>query len=466
LLVGGQWDESFYAASRYIQGYRQGAWVRIASTTTSLPGSAALGGVRKLIMFDSGSGPELYAGGSFAGLSPGPGCGVAKWTGTGWVAVGDISYGVHDLVAYDDGAGTKLYACGEFIFGPFMTPIVGIARWNGAAWESPGASTVTRAFALAVFDEDGPGPGRPALFLGGNFSAVGGVPARAVARWDGQVWTEVGGGIWVSQGGLYAGTVRTLAVHNDGSGPALYAGGQFDHASNAACINIAKWAGTAWAAVGEGVYINYSPGLQVLRSFDDGSGPTLYAGGSLLESTYPFYSTNIRRWRAGHWETVAGGLTGGTAGVRALEVFDDGGGSALIAGGDFSSTLRKLTPAGWVDVFPVLQSTNVYDGGVHELKQVDLGHGPVLLAGGGLVGIDLPTGIYSDNIVELRGCPCYANCDRSSAAPILNVADFICFMNRYSTGDPWANCDGSTAQPVLNVADFICFGNKFAAGCP
>jgi outer membrane protein assembly factor BamB len=30
----------------------------------------------------------------------------------------------------------------------------------------------------------------------------------------------------------------------------------------------------------------------------------------------------------------------------------------------------------------------------------------------------------------------------------------------------YANCDGSTAQPVLNVADFTCFLQKFAAGCP
>jgi len=28
------------------------------------------------------------------------------------------------------------------------------------------------------------------------------------------------------------------------------------------------------------------------------------------------------------------------------------------------------------------------------------------------------------------------------------------------------NCDQSTAPPVLNVNDFICFQQKFAAGCP
>jgi hypothetical protein len=61
---------------------------------------------------------------------------------------------------------------------------------------------------------------------------------------------------------------------------------------------------------------------------------------------------------------------------------------------------------------------------------------------------------------------CYANCDGSNAAPILNVQDFSCFLQRFAGGDPYANCDGSTAPPVLNVADFSCFLQRFAQGCP
>jgi hypothetical protein len=61
---------------------------------------------------------------------------------------------------------------------------------------------------------------------------------------------------------------------------------------------------------------------------------------------------------------------------------------------------------------------------------------------------------------------CYANCDGSTAAPTLNVADFTCFLQRYASGDSFANCDGSTATPTLNVADFTCFLQKYAAGCP
>jgi hypothetical protein len=61
----------------------------------------------------------------------------------------------------------------------------------------------------------------------------------------------------------------------------------------------------------------------------------------------------------------------------------------------------------------------------------------------------------------LAACACLA----ATAAPILNVADFICFINKFAAADPYANCDGSTVPPTLNVADFICFTSAFAAGC-
>ena len=84
---------------------------------------------------------------------------------------------------------------------------------------------------------------------------------------------------------------------------------------------------------------------------------------------------------------------------------------------------------------------------------------------------------YTGSIVEAAvddfaitslGCTaaCYANCDGSTAAPVLNINDFICFQAKFAAGDSYANCDGSTSVPTLNINDFICFQAKFAAGCP
>jgi predicted outer membrane repeat protein len=66
---------------------------------------------------------------------------------------------------------------------------------------------------------------------------------------------------------------------------------------------------------------------------------------------------------------------------------------------------------------------------------------------------------------EFQGTTCYANCDGSTTAPILNVIDFTCFLQSFASGNPYANCDGSTTPPVLNLLDFTCFLQKFAGGC-
>jgi len=69
-----------------------------------------------------------------------------------------------------------------------------------------------------------------------------------------------------------------LAVFDDGTGPALYAGGIFASAGSGAVRNIAKWDGASWSALGSGLD---GGGLEVsaLTVFDDGTGPALFASG-------------------------------------------------------------------------------------------------------------------------------------------------------------------------------------------
>jgi hypothetical protein len=80
---------------------------------------------------------------------------------------------------------------------------------------------------------------------------------------------------------------------------------------------------------------------------------------------------------------------------------------------------------------------------------------------GGFYSIRMNGACYAE------GAPvCYANCDESTAAPVLNVQDFTCFLQRYAAGESYANCDGSTQAPTLNVQDFTCFLQTYAVGCP
>ncbi|MEX2219080.1 MAG: hypothetical protein WD749_10015 [Phycisphaerales bacterium] len=77
------------------------------------------------------------------------------------------------------------------------------------------------------------------------------------------------------------------------------------------------------------------------------------------------------------------------------------------------------------------------------------------------------TNFFVDDVSIVSPPPaCYANCDGSTTAPVLNVQDFGCFLTRYAAGEAYANCDQSTQPPVLNVQDFGCFLTQYAAGCP
>jgi hypothetical protein len=152
----------------------------------------------------------------------------------------------------------------------------------------------------------------------------------------------------------------------------------------------------------------------------------------------------------------------------------DNAGNAYLAGTTEGSPFRPN--AGLTDTFLVRYNaagnqvwghqlgTSGYDedGGV----AVDSA-GFVYITGWTEGGLGGPNAGFADVFLAKYGARmCYANCDGSTAAPILNVNDFICFQAKFAAGDPYANCDGSTLSPVLNVNDFICFQQRFAAGCP
>lgn len=75
-------------------------------------------------------------------------------------------------------------------------------------------------------------------------------------------------------------------------------------------------------------------------------------------------------------------------------------------------------------------------------------------------------GIGAVCATTIEGSPaCYSNCDQSTATPLLNVNDFLCFLNAFAAATPYANCDNSSRAPILTVNDFQCFLNAYAAAC-
>ena len=221
--------------------------------------------VSDMAVFDDGSGAALYVAGYFGSAGSADANGIAKWDGRRWTALGSGLYSVNALAVYDDGGGPALYAGGSFYIADENT---NIAKWNGVSWSPVGQGTGNTVEALTVYDDGG----GPALFAGGAFLVAGGLVVNHIAKWDGSSWMGLGTGM----GG---GGVKSLAVYDDGGGPALYAGGNFTSAGSGAANGIAKWNGSDWTPLGSG-----ASGVLALTVYDDGSGPALHAGGAFSAS--------------------------------------------------------------------------------------------------------------------------------------------------------------------------------------
>jgi len=296
--------------------------------------------------------PRLFAGGDFAFADGISANNVAQWNGTNWSAVGSVGGIVETLAVFDDdGTGlnpSALYAGGLFTGG--------IKMWNGAAWTTLGGGVTGSVFAATVFNGQ--------LYVGGSFTDAGGVPGTDfLARWDGSAWSAVGSGV--------TDAVYALTVFDDGTGPALFAGGEFlmPVAGGITANRVAKWDGVAWSALGDGLGPTSVSAIRVdtLFGFDDGSGPCLVAGGRFTSAPAPGGGTiplnRLAKWNPilDEWSAVGvsiqpgsdpgGGVDGtGTVAVQALALFDDGfNGPALFAAGAFetaasvpSSNIAKL----------------------------------------------------------------------------------------------------------------------------
>ncbi|MBI5364525.1 MAG: hypothetical protein HZA53_15215 [Planctomycetes bacterium] len=210
-LFGNAGGPGINYASR-IAAWNGTSWSKLGVNTVG--GGFPDGVVLALTVWDSGQGPELYAGGTFTMADGVPAAGIARWNGTSWSDVASHPpYAITDFAIFDDGAGPALYAAGGFR----------IWRFDGAAWTEIGCLPNGGISKLAVFD-DGDGP---AIFVGGYFTQIGGIGASHLARFDGINWSPVGGGI-PSHPPALNGQIDALGVYDNGTRSELVVSGLFD----------------------------------------------------------------------------------------------------------------------------------------------------------------------------------------------------------------------------------------------
>jgi hypothetical protein len=178
------------------------------------------------------------------------------------------------------------------------------------------------------------------LYVGGEIIQAGGLAVNYLAMWNGSAWSNVGGGVTRTNGS--AAKVYALAVDDSDN---LYVGGYFEKAGAASAVNLAKWDGSAWSAVGGGtdgsVYAieAVSSGIYIGGSFD------LVGSTAAAKIAYRDFSTST-------WAALGSGVSyEDIATVYALEY--EPGSSSLFVGGDFSS-------AGGVSAYHIAR----YTGGV------------------------------------------------------------------------------------------------------
>lgn len=181
----------------------------------------------------------MYVGGYFDAAGDVPAKGLACWDGTNWHSVGGFE-GIVLALATD---GTNLYVWGSFTNAGGRS-ITNVAKWNGTnridlggVGNFSGYSSYGNTVRALAWREG-------KLYVGGWFTVAGGVPATNLAVWDGQNWTQIGGGVGDSNG-----LVAAIEFHED----CIYVAGRFSKAGSVSARNIARWTGTHWEPLGSGL---------------------------------------------------------------------------------------------------------------------------------------------------------------------------------------------------------------------
>lgn len=203
------------------------------------------------------------------------------------------------------------------------------------------------------------------LIVGGQFSVAGTVDALNIARWDGTNWHALGTG---TNNIVYA-----LAIASDGT---LYAGGNFTSAGACTtdCKRIAAWNGTTWSALGTGLD---GPGGTVVNTLAINSNDQLYVGGSFaVAGTCLTNCVNIAQWNGTSWSSLNQGVPSmvNTLAIDSTDNVYVGGNFADIAGctgclaiGRWSGTswegLDNGVFGGFVYALAIDANDNVYVGG-------------------------------------------------------------------------------------------------------
>jgi trimeric autotransporter adhesin len=335
LYVGGQFSRAGEIDANSVARWDGEQWHALGST-----GSNGLNArVNAMVL----SGDDVYVGGWFTEAGDIQANRVARWDGSSWHSLGNGEHnGVSASVSSMAISGNQVYVGGSFTQAG-ETLVSRVARWDGSDWHGLGSGAEngvqgglnTSVDALAVWGED--------IYIGGDFTEAGGAPAHSLARWDGSNWHSLGGGGQVGVGGVRFPEALVLAA----TGGSLFIGGKFTEAGGQPASRMARWNGSQWYQLGDGVQKAFNDVVEAIAV----SGGNVYVGGRFdLVSGQP--ARGIARWDGSQWHSLGDGveLSGGTGTVHALAVSGDdvyAGGSFNLAGGQSAWGVARWDGSQW-----------------------------------------------------------------------------------------------------------------------
>lgn len=375
VYVGGLFLNAGGTPANRVAKWDGSAWSALGSGTDAR--------VRALLFIGS----ELYVGGDFNNAGGVAAAKIAKWNGSTWSALANgvtLGSGIYCLA----NVGSVLYAGGDALFIDGVRSGF-IGRWNGSAWSRLGSGAATpgsfdvgvsnTVFALTVVGTDlyvGGGFGRAnggsgasilasniakyntltntwsalaagvnstvlslavsggSVYAGGGFTTAGGGNAPGVAAWNGSTWTNLGTGIENALPGQDT-FVNALVA----TGGSVYAGGSLRRAGGVTTANLARWTGSAWAALTTGGMGNsVSAALAV--------GSDLYVGGSFI-SAGSVSANRIAKWNGTTWSALGTGMDNTVVALAASGTDIYAGGTFTTAGGVAASRVARWNGTAW-----------------------------------------------------------------------------------------------------------------------